>query len=96
MTNKRNDKTLDKDQLGSTLEQSLLIDDHHVGAIPKRMQVRLGSYLANLMIRNLTFKLGDQKFMLLKPTLVKTDPKKGYKKMGVITFNKGFIEEFIT
>ena len=52
------------------VQKQLLIDDHSIGSIPQEMQVRLGAYLTNLMIKNLKFKCGNQKFMLLKPQLV--------------------------
>lgn len=63
------------------------------------MQLRLGSYLANLMIRNLKFQVGTHKMMLLKPTMMRKQgegKKSQFKTIGYITFNKGFVEEFIT
>ena len=54
-----------------------------------------------MMCKNLKFKMGNSKFLLLKPQLIrskqnaaKNNPVKKY--VGYITFNKGFVEQFIT
>jgi len=44
-----------------------MVDDHAIGTVPKAMQIKIGAYLSNLMIKNLKFKCGNSKFMLLKP-----------------------------
>jgi hypothetical protein len=53
-----------------------------------------------LLCKNLKYKIGDQNFLLLQPQVIRdTQNVKGKdssrKYMGYISFNKGFIEEFI-
>jgi len=49
------------------MEKHLFVDDYAIGTIPKQMQIRLGAYMTNLMCKNLKFRCGNHKFMLLKP-----------------------------
>jgi len=84
------------------LESHLLMDDLTIGAMPKAMQIKVGAFLSNLMCKNLKFKMGNSKFLLLKPQVIKSrdgvtsksSPIKKY--IGYITFNKGFVEQFVT
>ena len=75
------------------------MDDHSIGTVPRAMQIKLGAYLTNLMCKNLKFRCGQNKFMLLKPQLVKTGksagPGKAKKYVGHIAFNKAFVQDFI-
>ena len=53
-----------------------------------------------MLCKNLKYKIGDQNFLLLQPQVIRdTQNVKGKdssrKYMGYISFNKGFIEEFI-
>ena len=59
MSQKSNKNQDNEREYEDKIEQALLADDHQIGAIPKRMQIRLGSYLTNLMIKNLKFNLGS-------------------------------------
>ena len=64
------------------------------------MQIKIGAYLTNVMCKNLKFKAGNNKFMLLKPQLVRSSKSvskgsKHKKLIGNITFNKAFVEEFV-
>ena len=43
------------------------MDDNSIAAMPFSMQVRVGAYLSNLMCKNLKFKMGNNKFLLLQP-----------------------------
>ena len=91
---------------GENMEESmskhLLMDDGTIGAMPKAMQVKVGAYLSNLMCKNLKFKMGNGKFLLLKPQVIKSKEGITYKNnpikkyVGYITFNKGFVEQFVT
>jgi DNA-directed RNA polymerase len=91
------DKKKKNDTLGpSGIEQHLLIDDQNITAMSRAMKVKVGAFLTNLMCKNLKFKVGHHDYLLLKPQVVKKDaskPGKGY--LGFISFNKGFIEDFI-
>ena len=64
------------------------------------MQIKLGAYLTNLMCKNLRFRCGNYKFMLLKPHVMRQEKKVkggGSKKyIGYIGFNKAFVEDFIS
>jgi len=79
-----------------------LIEDHSIGAIPKHMQIKVGAFLTNLMCKNLQFKMKNNKFMLLKPKVLRDSSAKvggtgGVKKyIGYILFNKGFLDQFIS
>ena len=42
------------------------MDDHQIGAMSRKMQIKLGSYLVNLMTKNLKYKIGNKEFLLLK------------------------------
>lgn len=64
------------------------------------MQLKVGAFLTNLLCKNLKYRIGDQNFLLLQPQVIR-DTKNvngkdsARKYMGYISFNKGFIEEFI-
>ena len=83
-----------------SVSKHLLIDDYSIGSVPRAMQIKIGAYLANIMTKNLKFKCGNQKYMLLKTQLIKSDKTvktaKGTvnKQIGTIVFNKGFVQEF--
>ena len=64
--------------------------------MPKAMQIKIGAYLSNLMCKNLKFKMGNNKFLLLKTQVVKAKSKSSKKYIGYVAFNKGFVEQFIT
>ena len=49
-------KTSTKQQ---TIEQHLLIDDHSIGTMDRNMQLKVGAFLANLMCKNLKYKIGN-------------------------------------
>jgi len=79
------------------IEKALLVDDHAIGSVPAAMRIKIGAYLANLMCKNLRFQCGQNKFMLLKPELVKSNKNvvrgtKIPKYVGHISFNKAFVE----
>jgi len=83
------------------VEQHLLIDDHSIGAMNKNMQIKVGAFLTNLMCKNLKYKVGSHKFLLLKPQVIRGDKKiagenSPRRYMGYIGFNKSFVETFIT
>ena len=80
-----------------SVEKHLLIDDSNFGAMSRKMKVKVGAFLTNLMCKNLKYKVGDHKYMLLKPSVVRGDiATKGIKKyMGFVNFNKGFLEDFV-
>jgi hypothetical protein len=50
-----------------TIEKSLLVDDHEIGAISKEMQIKIGGFLSNLMCKNLKYFIGKREYLLLKP-----------------------------
>jgi DNA-directed RNA polymerase len=88
------------DTLGpQPMEKHLLIDDQSINALSKQMKVKVGAFLTNLMCKNLKFKVGNHEYMLLKPQVVKnTSGPVGtgvQKFIGFVSFNKGFIEDFI-
>lgn len=66
----------------------------------RSMQLKVGAFLTNLLCKNLKYKIGDQNFLLLQPQVIrdvthvkgKDSPRKY---MGYISFNKGFIEDFV-
>lgn len=58
-------KTSDIKQV--SLEKHLLIDDSSIGAMSRKMKVKIGAFLTNLMCKNLKYKVGEHKYMLLKP-----------------------------
>ena len=64
------------------------------------MKIKVGGYLTNLMVKNLKFRIGNHDYMLLKPIKLKTPPKKAKDNIrfmqGYITFNRGFIEDFVS
>lgn len=65
------------------------------------MQMKIGAYLANIMVKNLKFRCGNNKYMLLKPELLASKNKiaKGAsvkKLIGTITINKAFTDEFVS
>lgn len=84
--------------MSGSVEQHLLIDDHQIGTMNRNMQLKVGAYLTNLMCKNLKFKIGNQNFLLLEPQILrkKVQGKTASKYVGYITFNKGFIEDFVT
>jgi len=53
------------------VEKHLLVDDYAIGTVPKNMQIKIGAYLTNLMCKNLRFRCGNHKFMLLKPQVTR-------------------------
>jgi DNA-directed RNA polymerase len=63
------------------------------------MKVKVGAFLTNLMCKNLKFKVGNHEYMLLKPQVVKNTSgpvgSGSQKFIGFVSFNKGFIEDFI-
>lgn len=80
----------------NSLEKHLLIDSVNITAMSKQMKVKVGAFLTNLMCKNLKFSIGSHEQLLFKPQLVKSSS--GHDKakyMGFISFNKGFIEDFI-
>ena len=84
----------------SIVQKHLLVDDYNIGTVPKNMQIKIGAYLTNLMCKNLKFRCGNHKFMLLKPQLIRSKKtvgggQKAKKYIGHITFNKAFVEDFI-
>ena len=58
-----------------SISKHLLIDDYSIGSVPKAMQIKIGAYLANIMTKNLKFKCGNQKYMLLKTQLIRSSDK---------------------
>ena len=72
MTDKKRKKNSNDDFDETPLEKHLLMDDSTIGAIPKSMQIKIGAYLSNLMCKNLKFKMGNSKFLLLKPQLIRS------------------------
>ena len=80
----------------SPLEKHLLMDDVTIAAMPTAMQIKVGAYLSNLMVKSLKFKMGNNKFLLLKTQIIKGMGKNSKKYIGYVTFNKGFVEQFIT
>ena len=54
----------------SPIEKHLIIEDQHFSSMSKTMQVKVGAFLSNLMIKNLKFRVGSHEYMVLKPTLV--------------------------
>lgn len=86
------------EQLGpQPMEKHLLIDDQNITAMSKQMKVKVGAFLTNLMCKNLKFKVGSHEYLLLKPQVVKGsgNPGGSQKFIGFVSFNKGFIEDFI-
>ena len=79
------------------MEKHLIIEEEMFSSMSKTMKVKVGAYLTNLMCKNLKFKIGSHEYMLLKPSILRTN-KAGNspRQMGYICFNKGFIEEFIS
>lgn len=69
MTDKRTDSNKRKNADTSTvsMEKHLLIDDAHIGAMTRKMKVKVGAFLTNLMCKNLKYKVGTHNYMLLKP-----------------------------
>jgi len=59
----------------------------------KENQIKLGGFLANIMCKNLKYKVGKKEFLLLKP---QTERKSQYKQQGYVVFNKNFVEKFIS
>lgn len=82
------------------VEKHLLVDDYAIGTVPKNMQIKIGAYMTNLMCKNLRFKCGNHKFMLLKPQVTRGAKKvtgaASKKYIGYITYNKAFVEDFIS
>ena len=63
------------------------------------MKIKVGGFLSNLMVKNLKFRIGNHDHMLLKLIKIKMQKKTtdDYKYMqGYITFNRGFIEDFVS
>ena len=64
------------------------------------MKIKIGGYLTNLMCKNLRFSCGASKFMLLKPTLIRSKNNvpgtKAAKYIGHISFNRAFVETFVS
>lgn len=58
----------------------------------------MGAFLANLMCKNLTYKVGNQKHILLKPEVLRGNKSKkaSAKTFGYVCFNKAFTEQFVT
>jgi len=77
----------------SSIEKHLLQDDHHIGAIPKHSQIKIGGFLTNLMWQNLKFQIGTREHQLLKPETINQGKKKIH---GYLTFNRGFVEKFVS
>jgi hypothetical protein len=50
-----------------SIEKSLLVDDHEIGALSKEMQIKIGGFLSNLMCKNLKYFIGKREYLLLKP-----------------------------
>ena len=69
-----------------------LMEDNHLGALPRDAQLKIGAFLTNLMCKNLKYKIGTKSYLLLKPQIIKEEK---MKYMGYIIFNKSFIETFI-
>jgi hypothetical protein len=57
------------------MQKHLFVDDYTIGTVPKNLQVKIGAYLTNIMCKNLKFRCGSHKFMLLKPQLVRSKKK---------------------
>lgn len=76
-----------------TIEKSLLVDDHEIGAIDKEMQIKIGGFLTNLMCSNMKYFIGKREYPLLKPQVIREGGKKFH---GYIKFNKAFLEKFMS
>lgn len=42
----------------------------------RNMKIKVGAFLTNLMCKNLKFQIGTHEYMLLKPSIVRTNKDK--------------------
>jgi DNA-directed RNA polymerase len=75
------------------IEEHLLVDDHSIGTLSKKTQIKIGGFLTNLMCQTLKYRVGKREHFLLQPMKQRKD---NLKQQGFLVFNKGFVEKFIS
>jgi hypothetical protein len=49
----------------------MIMEDSHIGHMPRDVQLKIGAFLTNLMCKNLTYKIGTKSYLLLKPQILR-------------------------
>lgn len=79
------------------INETLITNDEDVKPIPYHLNFKLGAFLVNLMVRNLTYQYNDLTLPLLRPKIIQ---EKGGAGKPVITqgfyfFSKRFVDHFL-